>query len=84
MTTKWKRGDGVSSTGSDPVKDPFEVIDDPTLRVQMQHDIRTIKEMVFVTKLSFVTVHKDKEEGSRVTLSCFFCRGYDSCGKGRE
>ena len=27
------------SPGSDPVKDPFEGIDDPTLLVQIQHEI---------------------------------------------
>ncbi len=66
------------TTGSDPVKDPFEGIDDPTLRVQLQHEIRVIEKLVFVTKLSSVTPHKDKEEGFRATLSCYFGRGYDS------
>jgi hypothetical protein len=33
--------------------DPFEDIDDPTLRVQMQHEMLAIEELVFVTKLSF-------------------------------
>ena len=58
--------------------DPFEGIDDPTLRVQMQHEMRAIEELVFVTKLSFVPAHKDKVEGFRATLSCYFCRGYDN------
>ncbi len=31
----------------------------------MQHEIRAIEELVFVTKLSFVPAHKDKEEGFR-------------------
>ena len=52
-----KRGDGVSSSGgSDPAKDPFEGIDDPTLRVQMQHEMRDIEKLAFVTKLSSVPV----------------------------
>jgi hypothetical protein len=41
---------------------------DHTLRVQMQHEIRAIEELVFVTKLSFVPAHKDNAEGFRVTL----------------
>jgi hypothetical protein len=40
--------------------DPFEGLDDPTLRVQVQHEMRAIEELVFVTKLSFVPTHKDK------------------------
>ena len=50
----------------------------------MQHEMSDIEELVFVTKLSFVPAHKDKSEGFRVTLSCFFFRWYDSCGKGQE
>jgi hypothetical protein len=50
----------------------------------MQHEIRAIEELVFVTKLSFVPAQKDKEEGFRATLSCALCRWYDSCGKGQE
>jgi len=64
--------------------DPFEGIDDPTVRVQMQQEMRAIEELVFVTKLSFVPAHKDKAEGFRATLSCALCRWYDSCGKGQE
>jgi hypothetical protein len=63
---------------------PFEGIDEPTLRVQMQHEMRAIEELVFVNKLSFVATHKDKTEGFRATLSCTLCRWYDSCGKGQE
>ncbi len=63
--------------------DPFEGIDDPTLWVQMQHEIRAIEELVFVTKLSFVPVHKDKTQGFRDTLSCALCRWYNSW-KGQE
>ena len=70
--------------GSDPAKDPFEGIDDPTLRVQMQHEMYAIEELVFVTKLSFVSVHKDTEEGFRSTLSYYFLRGHDNCGKGQD
>jgi hypothetical protein len=70
-------------TGREEI-DPFEGIADPTLRVQMQHEIRAIEELVFVTKLSFVPAHKDKAEGFRTTLSCALCRRYDSCGKGQE
>ena len=68
-------------TGREEI-DPFEGIDDPTLRVQMEHEMRAIEELVFVTKLSFVPAHKDKAEGFRATLSCALCRWYDSCGKG--
>ncbi len=64
--------------------DPFEGIDDPTLRVQMEHEIRAIEELVFVTKLSFVPAHKDKTEGFRDTLSCALYRWYDTCGKGQS
>jgi hypothetical protein len=64
--------------------DPFEGIDDPTLRVQIQQEMSAIEELVFVTKLSFVPAHKDKVQGFRATLSCALCRWYDSCGKGQE
>jgi hypothetical protein len=64
--------------------DPFEDIDDPALRVQMQQEMRAIEEMVFVTKLSFVPAHQDKTQGFRATLSCVLCRWYDRCGKGQE
>ena len=64
--------------------DPFEGIDDPTLRVQMQHEMRAIEELVFVTKLSFVPAHKDKAQGFRSTLSCALCKWHDNCGKGQE
>jgi hypothetical protein len=70
-------------TGREEI-DPFEVIDDPTLTVQMLHEMRDIEELVFVTKLSFVPAHKDKVEGFRDTLSYALCRWYDSCGKGQE
>ena len=50
----------------------------------MQHEMRAIEELVFVTKLSFVPAHKDKAQGFRATLSCALCRWYDSCGKGQE
>ncbi len=50
----------------------------------MQHEMRAIEELVFVTKLSFVPAHKDKAQGFRATLSCALCRWYDSCGKGPE
>ncbi len=50
----------------------------------MQHEMRAIEELVFVTKLSFVPAHKDKAEGFRATLSCVLCRWYYSCGKGQE
>jgi hypothetical protein len=50
----------------------------------MQHEMRAIEELVFVTKLSFVPAHKDKTQGFRTTLSCALCRWYDSCGKGQE
>ncbi len=43
----------------------------------MQHEIRVIEELVFVTKLSFVPVHKDKTKGFRTTLSRYFFRWYD-------
>ncbi len=64
--------------------DPFEDVDDPTLRVQMQHEMCDIENLVFLTKLSFVPAHKDKEEGFRTTLSYILYRWYDSCGKGEE
>jgi hypothetical protein len=50
----------------------------------MEHEMRAIEELVFVTKLSFVPAHKDKAEGFRAALSCALCRWYDSCGKGQE
>ena len=56
------------------MKDPFEGIDNPTFRVQIQHELTS------VTKLSFVSTHKDKVEGFRDTLSTYFFRGYDRCG----
>ena len=44
----------------------------------MQHEIRVIENLAFVTKLSSVSPHKDKTEGFRTTLSYYFDRGYDS------
>ena len=46
-------------------RSPFEGIDDPILRVQMEHEMRAIEELVFVTKLSFVPAHKG--QGGRVS-----------------
>jgi hypothetical protein len=64
--------------------DPFEVMADPNLRVQMQDEMRAIEELVFVTKLSFVPAHKDKTQGFQTTLSYALYRWYDRCGKGQE
>ena len=72
-----KRGGGVCITGVRPCETHSKELMTLPYRYK-QHEIRVIEEMVFVTKLSFVSVHKDKTEGFRVTLSSYFCRGYDS------
>ena len=53
-------------------RSPFEGIDDPILRVQMEHEMRAIEELVFVTKLSFVPAHT-QGQGGRVP-GCPFVR----------
>ncbi len=69
-------------TGREEI-DPFEGIDDPTLRVQMQHEMRAIEELVFVTKLSFVPSHKDKTEGFR-SFRAFFAGGMTAVERGKS
>jgi hypothetical protein len=54
------------------------------LLVQMEEEERAIRAMPFVTTLSFVRAVKGKAEGWRVTLTCFACREYNSCGKKQE
>ncbi len=39
-----------------------------------------IRAMPIVTTLSYVRVVKDKTRGVRVTLTCYNCREYVSCG----
>jgi hypothetical protein len=50
----------------------------------MEEEERAIRAMPFVTTLSFVCAVKGKAEGWRVTLTCFACREYNSCGKKQE
>jgi hypothetical protein len=50
----------------------------------MEEEERAIRAMPFVTTLSFVRTVKGKAEGWRVTLTCFACREYNSCGKKQE
>jgi hypothetical protein len=50
----------------------------------MEEEERAIRAMPFVTTLSFVRAVKGKAEGWRVTLTCFACREYNSCGKKQE
>jgi hypothetical protein len=50
----------------------------------MEEEERAIRAMPFVTTLSFVRAVKGKAEGWRVTLTCFACREYNSCGKKEE
>ncbi len=50
----------------------------------MEEDERAIRAMPFVTTLSLVRAVKGKTEGWWVTLTCFACREYNSCGKKEE
>ncbi len=64
--------------------DPFEGIDDPTLRVQMQHEMRSIEELVFVTKLSFVPAHKDRRKGFGLPFRALFAGGMTAVERGKS
>ena len=45
---------------------------------------RAIRAMPIVTTLSYVRAVKDKARGVRVTLTCYNCREYGSCGNPQE
>ena len=66
-----EESDGVSSTQTAAGSDTAE-------------EERAIRVMSFVTTLSFVRAVKGKTEGCRVTVTCFACRDYNSCGKKQE
>ena len=69
-----------TAAGSDTAEDT----ENKTVLVQMEEEERAIRAMPFVTTLSFVRAVKGKAEGWRVTLTCFACREYNSCGKKQE
>ena len=79
-----EESDGVSSTQTAAGSDTAEGTENTTVLVQMEEEKRAIRAMPFVTTLSFVRAVKGKAEGWRVTLTCFACREYDSCGKKQE
>ncbi len=79
-----EESDGVSSTQTAAGSDTVEDTEKTTVLVQMEEEKRAIRDMPIVTTLSFVRAVKGKAEGWRVTLTCFACREYDSCGKKQE
>ena len=79
-----EESDGVSSTQTAAGSDTAEGTENTTVLVQMEEEKRAIRAIPFVTTLSFVRAVKGKAEGWRVTLTCFACREYDSCGKKQE
>jgi hypothetical protein len=76
-----EENDGVCSTQTAAGSDTAEGTQNNTVLVQMEEEERAIRAMPFVTTLSFVRAVKGKAEGWRVTLTCFACREYNSCGK---
>ena len=76
-----EESDGVSSTQTVAGSDTVEDTQNTTVLVQMEEEERAIRAMPFVTTLSFVRAVKGKAEGWRVTLTCYACREYNSCGK---
>jgi hypothetical protein len=83
-TEIWEESDGVSSTQTAAGSDTAEGTQNTTVLVQMEEEERAIRAMPFVTTLSPVRAVKGKSEGWRVTLTCFACREYNSCGKKQE
>ena len=79
-----EESDGVCSTQTAAGSDTAEGTQNNTVLVQMEEEERAIRAMPFVTTLSFVRAVKGKAEGWRVTLTCFACREYNSCGKKQE
>ena len=79
-----EESDGVCSTQTATGSDTAEGTQNNTVLVQMEEEERAIRAMPFVTTLSFVRAVKGKAEGWRVTLTCFACREYNSCGKKQE
>jgi hypothetical protein len=79
-----EESDGVSSTQTAAGSDSAEGTQNTTVLVQMEEEERTIRAMPFVTTMSFTRAVKGKTEGWRVTLTCFACREYNSCGKKPE
>ncbi len=61
-----------------------EGTENTTMLVQMEEEGRAIRAMPFVTTFSLVRAVKGKAAGWRVTLTCFVCREYNSCGKKQE
>ena len=66
--------------GSDGTRKDTE---DTTL-VQIEELERTIRALPFVTKLSPVGARNSHGHGYRVSLRCFACEEYGSCGKKQE
>ena len=79
-----EESDGVCSTQTAAGSDTPEGTENTTVIVQIEEEKRVIRAMPFVTTLSFVRAVKGKAEGWRVTLTCFACREYNSCGKKQE
>jgi hypothetical protein len=57
---------------------------DTTTFVQMEEIKRAFRALPFVTKLSPVRAHNGHGDGWGVSLRCFSCEEYDSCGKKQE
>jgi len=79
-----EESDGDCSKQTATGSDTAEGTQKNTVLVQMEEEERAIRAMPFVTTLSFVRAVKGKAEGWRVTLTCFACREYNSCGKKQE
>ena len=58
--------------------------EDTTESVQIEEVKRSIRDLPFVTKLSPVRAHNGHGDGWGVSLRCFSCEEYDSCGKKQE
>ena len=58
--------------------------EDTTVSVQMEEIKRAMLALPFVTKLSPVRAHKSHGAGWGVSLRCFACEEYGSCGKKQE
>ncbi len=58
-----------------------DLIQDSTMLVQMEEVMCVIRVMSFVTKLSPLGTYNRHGQGWQVSLPCFRCRKFNSCGK---
>ncbi len=63
----------------------MESTEDTSMGVQIEEEMSAIRAMQIVTKL-WVSVRKSDRDrdGCRVSLTCFSCKEYGSCGKKQE